>query len=156
MARPSLVPGSAHRQGKNLAEASGELLCVFISLQWREIEMPKQNKRQPLLERNPKNDLEKVEKLYLQNYTSLFKQGIVKMDKPVINWTASRKLTKDCIEKYGVETVLDAVRKSLSNKFVVSNGYVLTTILSAGVLSQLINSTNGRIDNDVVEEEITF
>ena len=120
------------------------------------IEMPKQNKRQPLLERNPKNDLEKVEKLYLQNYTSLFKQGIVKMDKPVINWTASRKLTKDCIEKYGVETVLDAVRKSLSNKFVVSNGYVLTTILSAGVLSQLINSTNGRIDNDVVEEEITF
>ena len=78
------------------------------------------------------------------------------MEKPVIKWGASRKLTKDCIAKYGLETIIDAVKKSINNKFVVNTGYVLTTILSAGVLSQLINTTGGRIDNDSDVGEINF
>ena len=110
----------------------------------------------PLLERVPANDLEKVEKVYLENYKQLYEQGVVRMEKPVINWTVSRKLTKDCITKYGLETILNAVRKSKNNKFCVTKGYVLTTILSAGILSQLINSTDGRIDNDSEVGEIDF
>ena len=106
-----------------------------------------------LLDRVPKNDIEKVEKAYLENYDRLYKSGVVKLEKPIINWNASRKLTKDCIEKYGLDVILSAVKKSTDNKFVVSKGYVLTMILSAGILSQLINSTDGRIDNDKVSDE---
>ena len=111
-----------------------------------------------LLDRVPKNDIEKVEKAYLENYDRLYKSGVVKLEKPIINWSASRKLTKDCIEKYGLDVILSAVKKSTDNKFVVSKGYVLTMILSAGILSQLINSTDGRIDNDKVSDkaEIDF
>ncbi|MBQ7424635.1 MAG: hypothetical protein IJV21_00015, partial [Lachnospiraceae bacterium] len=113
-------------------------------------------KRVSLTERVPKNDIETVEKEYLLNYQSLYESGVLKIDKPVINWAQSRKLTRDCIDRYGLETVLDAVRKSKDNRFVVSNGYVLTTILSAGVLAQLVNSTDGRIDNDSQVGEIDF
>ena len=112
--------------------------------------------KKPLASREPKNDLEQVEKIYLGNYKTLYEQGIVKLEKPVINWGQSRKLTKDCISKYGLETIKDAVKKSIDNKFVIKTGYVLTTILSAGVLSQLINSTDGRIDNDTEVGEIDF
>lgn len=114
-------------------------------------------KKVPLLEREPVNDIERVEKIYLENYRQLFISGIVKNEKPIVNWTASRKLTKDCLQKYGLETIEQAVKKSIDNKFVVNKGYVLTTILSAGVLAQLINSTDGRIDNDTVEKmEVDF
>ena len=117
----------------------------------------KKPKRVSLAEREPKNDIEKVEKVYLENYAKLYERGILKLEKPVINWNASRKLTKDCISKYGVETIVSAVKKSIDNKFVVSKGYGLTMILSAVVLSQLINATDGRIDNDSVNVgEITF
>lgn len=115
------------------------------------------NKRLGLLDREPKNELEEIEKVYLQNYQELFEQGVVKLEKPVINWSASRKLTKDCISKYGFETILDAVKESKYNTFVVTKGYVLTTILSAGILSQLINSTDKRFSNDnFVVDDIDF
>ena len=119
-----------------------------------QLEVPKAKPK--LLEREPKNDLERIEKLYLENYAELHDLGVLKMESPVINWTACRKLENDCLKKYGVDTVLEAVRKSKSNKFAVSKGYVLTTILSAGVLAQLINSTDGRIDNDSEIGEIDF
>ena len=115
------------------------------------------NKRLGLLDREPKNELEEIEKVYLQNYQELFEQGVVKLEKPVINWSASRKLTKDCTSKYGFETILDAVKESKYNTFVVTKGYVLTTILSAGILSQLINSTDKRFSNDnFVVDDIDF
>lgn len=123
-----------------------------------EINPAKEKKKKiPLLEREPVNDIERVEKIYLENYRQLFNSGIVKNEKPIVNWTASRKLTKDCLQKYGLETIEEAVKKSIDNKFVVNKGYALTTILSAGVLAQLINSTSGRIDNDTVEKmEVDF
>ena len=113
-------------------------------------------KRVALTEREPKNDLEKVEKIYLQNYKELYDFGMLKLEQPIINWTQTRKLEKDCIQKYGLETIIDAVRKSKENKFLVSKGYVLSMVLSAGMLSQLINSTDGRIDNDSQVGEIDF
>ena len=117
----------------------------------------KQATRVALVDRSPKNDIERVEKVYLENYTKLYERGVLKIEKPVVNWSASRKLTKDVIEKYGVDNIVSAVRKSIDNKFVVSKGYALTTILSAGILSQLLNATDGRIDNDAVSvDEITF
>ena len=117
----------------------------------------KNNVQIPLLNRDPKNDLERIEKIYLQNYKVLYERGVLRLESPVINWTACRKLENDCLKKYGVEVLCEAVKKSIENQFVVSKGYVLTTILSAGVLAQLINSTDGRIDNDsFMLEEVEF
>lgn len=113
-----------------------------------------------LLERVPKNDLEVVEKAYLENYEELYKSGVLKMDKPIINWVQSRKLTKDCIAKYGLETVVNAVKKSKDNAFCVEKGYCLTTILSAGVFGGLVNGTctnkKGVVNEQFRAEEIVF
>ena len=111
---------------------------------------PKKQVKKPLLEREPENDIERVEKVYLQNYQSLYKSGIVKTEKPVINWLQSRKLTKQVIETYGVDTIINAVKDSINNDFCVSKGYCLTMILSAGVLSGLIN-VNNRSSGSVVK-----
>ena len=69
----------------------------------------------------------------------LYANGILRSAKPIINWSASRKITKDCISKYGVEKVAEAVKNSINNDFCVKKGYCLTTILSAGILASLIN-----------------
>ena len=90
-------------------------------------------------EKEPVNDIERVEKEYLRNYSQLHGLGIIRMEKPIINWTASRKMTKDAIRKYGVGVVLEAVRKSMNSRFCITKGYTLTTILSAGVLAGLVN-----------------
>ena len=100
---------------------------------------PDVEKKKPLAEREPVNDIERVEKAYLRNYSQLHGLGIIRMEKPIINWTASRKMTKDAISKYGVGVVLEAVRKSMNSRFCITKGYTLTTILSAGVLAGLVN-----------------
>ena len=100
---------------------------------------PAAEKKKPLAEREPVNDIERVEKEYLRNYSQLHGLGIIRMEKPIINWTASRKMTKDAIRKYGVGVVLEAVRKSMNSRFCINKGYTLTTILSAGVLAGLVN-----------------
>lgn len=100
---------------------------------------PYPEKKKPLAEREPVNDIERVEKEYLRNYSQLHGLGIIRMEKPIINWTASRKMTKDAIRKYGVGVVLEAVRKSMNSRFCITKGYTLTTILSAGVLAGLVN-----------------
>lgn len=47
---------------------------------------PEKSKRPALLDRKPKNDMERVEKLYLENYEDLKKQEIVKTDLPINGW----------------------------------------------------------------------
>ena len=116
--------------------------------------------KKPLIEREPKNDLEKIEKVYLLNYKDLYDSNILNSEKPIINWTTSRKLTNDAIKKYGFEMVLEAVKKSKDNQFCVEKGYTLTTILSAGVLAGLINSSGkkkgGVVNEQFRTEEIKF
>ena len=99
----------------------------------------KTRKTVPLEEREPKNDIEKVEKVYLENYRNLFNSGVLRSEKPIINWSASRKITKDCISRYGLDAIIEAVMNSSRNEFCVKKGYCLTTILSTGVLASLIN-----------------
>lgn len=103
------------------------------------VEKQAERKLAPLVEREPRNDIEKVEKEYLINYYQLYRTGVLKCSKPIINWTISRKITKEVIEKYGLEAIIQAVKKSVTNDFCIKMGYSLTTILSSGVLSALIN-----------------
>lgn len=100
------------------------------------------NKKVPLLEREPENELEVIEKKYLQNYMALKKKGLVKTDMPIVNWLVARRLENEAIQKYGLENILMAVEKSIESDFVVQKGYCLTMILSAGVLANLINGNN--------------
>lgn len=103
----------------------------------------KENKKAPLIEREPENEIEKIEKIYLENYKKLYDRGTVATEKPVVNWRASRVLLKKCLADYGAEVIAQAVRDSISNEFIISKGYALTTILSAGMLAQLINGNRG-------------
>jgi hypothetical protein len=99
-------------------------------------------KKPPLIDREPVNDLERIEKAYLENYRELFKKGIVHTEKPVINWAQSRRLVNNSIARFGYDTIMDAVQKSINNAFCVQKGYTLTTILSSGVLAGLINGNS--------------
>lgn len=112
----------------------------------------------PLLNREPKNPIEAVEKEYLSNYKELYEQGLLKSETPIINWGASRKLTKETIEKHGLDMVLDAIMKSKDSQFCIEKGYVLTTILSAGVFAGLVNGgqKKGVVNESVGAEDIDF
>lgn len=113
-----------------------------------------ETKKSPLLEREPVNDLERIEKLYLQNYQQLYNTGQLVSSKPIINWLHSRKLTNEAIKQYGFDLIYSAVQKSKDNKFCIEHGYVLTTILSAGVLAGLVNG--GKTKNSVANDEFTI
>ena len=112
---------------------------------------PKKQPKPPLLDREPVNDIERVEKVYLQNYEELHKKGIVTTPTPVINWGQSRKLTKDAISKYGFDVVYKAVQDSLEKNFCVQTGYTLTTILSSGCLAQLINGNDWKHNQRAID-----
>ena len=97
------------------------------------------SEKQPLQNSEPQNDLEQVENLYLENYNTLYKKGVLRLEKPIINWGQCRKLERDKIDNYGLEAILLAIEHSVNNDFCIQKGYSLSTILSAGVLSELIN-----------------
>lgn len=101
-------------------------------------------KKPPLVDREPVNDIERVEKAYLLNYRELYKSGIVSTEKPIINWGQARKRTKDLLAQYGLEIILKAVKNSIESDFCIQNGYSLNTIFSSGVLSGLINGNTHR------------
>jgi hypothetical protein len=98
------------------------------------------NKKPPLREREPENNMERVEKAYLQNWDSLFAQGIVKTPDPVVNWNQTRHLLKKHFEKLKPDQIIQALKNGVSDNFVMSGGYSLGTMLSAAVLNRLINS----------------
>lgn len=99
-------------------------------------------KKKPLLEREPESDLEELEKVYLQNWETLYRQKIVQTEKPIINWARARRQEKELIKKYGVPLVKKAIENSFYNKFCVEKGYCLTTILSESVLNGLLNNSS--------------
>lgn len=89
-----------------------------------------------------KEDMAKVEEKYLENYKSLYDDFLVTTEKPIMNYAQTRILLKRCIKTYGVTLLLQAIDKAKTNDFCVQKGYCLSTILSAGVLSTLINGND--------------
>jgi hypothetical protein len=104
---------------------------------------PEKTKKAPLREREPVNDLERVEKAYLQNWDTLYSQGKVKAINPVVNWSQTRKLLKTHFESLGVELIIQAVNNALNDEWVLNAGYSLSIMLSASVLNRLINAGQG-------------
>jgi hypothetical protein len=116
-------------------------------------------KKTPLREREPENDYERVEKAYLQSWDTLYDQGKVKTDDPVVNWNQTRALLKRHFEKLKPDQIIHALKSGMEDDFVLSGGYSLGVILSASVLNRLINaektgSKQGqRIANDNVADD---
>ena len=104
-------------------------------------EPPKRKiKKPPLRLREPKNDLEVVEKEYLKNWDRLFNSGKVKTKEPLINWIQSRSLLKNLLEKLKPEDIAKVLAIAAEDNFILSGGYNLNTILSANVLNRLLNA----------------
>ena len=115
-------------------------------------------KKPPLREREPENDMERVEKAYLQNWDVLYSRKQVKTLDPIVNWNQTRKLLKNHFEKLKPEQIIQVVNNSISDDFILKGGYSLATMLSATVLNRMINSEpktgqKHRIANDYVDDE---
>jgi len=100
----------------------------------------KEPKKLPLSEREPINDMERVEKAYLQNWNVLYSQNRVKEAKPVVNWNQSRKLLKTHFENIEPALIIKALEKGMKDDWVMKSGYSLGIMLTASVLNRLINT----------------
>jgi hypothetical protein len=103
-------------------------------------EKPEKPKKPSLMDREPENDMERVEKAYRQNWTALFNQGQVKTQEPIVNWGQTRALLKKHFEKLKPDQIIRAVNSGMKDDWVMNHGYSLGIILSAVVLNRLINA----------------
>lgn len=105
--------------------------------------------------KEPRNDYEKVEKRYTDNYEKLRQKGILTLQEPSIKYGQCRKLMKDLLRIMEVDTIMLVLDRAMSDDFVLKGGYNLSTILSATVVNRLANSVKVRaIDRvDAVSEE---
>ena|GEM_PF-2529763 len=115
-------------------------------------------KKLPLRQREPVNDMERVEKAYLQNWDDLYSRKQVKAVEPVVNWNKTRALLKSLFEQLDAETIVQAVKNGMEDDWVVNTGYSLATMLSANVLNRLINTSGSsspkhKIGTDNVPKE---
>jgi hypothetical protein len=99
------------------------------------------SKKPPLREREPVNDMERVEKAYRQNWDTLFAQRKVKTAEPVINWNQTRNQLKNHFERVKPELIIQAINNGMTDDFVLGSGYSLGIMLSAKVLNRLINAS---------------
>jgi hypothetical protein len=84
--------------------------------------------------------MERVEKAYLLNWDTLYSQGKVKTQDPIVNWNQTRTLLKKHFVKLKPDQIIVALKSGMADTFVMSGGYSLGTMLSAAVLNRLINA----------------
>jgi len=101
----------------------------------------KKHKKPPLREREPVNDMERIEKAYLQNWDILFCQHRVKKSDPIVNWNQTRKLIKNHLVRLKPDDIISAIKIGMSDDFIMQGGYSLAVMLSASVLNRLINAS---------------
>jgi len=97
-------------------------------------------KKLPLRERDPENDMERVEKTYWTNWDMLYSQGRVKTPDPITNWGQVRKLLKNHFVKLKPDQIIQAINSGMADEFSMKAGYSLSTMLSAAVLNRLVNA----------------
>jgi hypothetical protein len=102
-----------------------------------------------LLNREPKNDIEKVNKKWLENYISLHGEQPVNP-----SWNLSTPLVAKAIKQVGVDKILEALDTAKKDIFCLNSGYILKIIMSSNVISRLVNKpAKHRIKNDNVSPE---
>ena len=113
----------------------------------------KPTKKPPLRQRDPENNYERVEKAYLTNWDSLYRQGMVTTPDPVVAWTQTRALLKRHFQRLEPERIIAALKNGLDDEFVMQGGYSLAVMLSATVLNRLMNSCGPEAQEDVKREK---
>lgn len=105
---------------------------------------PKEKKerkpRESLKDKEPVNDLERVGKRYLENCEKLHTGGKLQTAEPCVNWSKAMALIKGHLSERPLDIVYTVLDRAMSDDWVVTNGYILTTILSANVFSRIMNS----------------
>lgn len=79
------------------------------------------------------------------NYRKLYELRKVTTENPVVNWQKAVVLIKGVLETIGVDNVIKGLDAGMRDDWVVSTGYSLTTVLSAGVLNRLLNSASNGV-----------
>jgi hypothetical protein len=102
-------------------------------------QIPSKPKKPPLREREPANDMEHVEKAYLQNWDLLYSRGQVKTPNPEVNWNQTRNLLKNLFARLKPEQIIQAINNGLKDDWIMSKGYSLGMMLSANMINGLIN-----------------
>jgi hypothetical protein len=95
----------------------------------------KSDKKIGLLDHEPKNDIERVNKKWLENYIVIFGNQPISP-----RWDLSTPLVSKALKQAGLEKVLQALETASQDKFCLEAGYILKTIMSGNVLSRLINA----------------
>jgi hypothetical protein len=139
-------PGGSEKSSHHITKRDN----IFINKETGGLEKPpdkkpKQDKpkKPPLREREPENDMEHVEKAYLQNWDTLYSQKRVRTPDPVVNWNQTRALLKRHFEKLKPGQIIQAINNGMENNWVMGKGYPLGVMLSAGMLNELINARQG-------------
>jgi hypothetical protein len=104
-----------------------------------------------ILSREPKNDIERVNKKWLENYISLFGSQPINP-----SWKVSTPFVSKVIKQIGIEKALQALDTAMNEKFCRESGYILKTIMSPNVISKLVNKLPGAkstIAKDNINEE---
>ncbi|MCL1955246.1 MAG: DUF6291 domain-containing protein [Spirochaetes bacterium] len=127
---------------RNNGNEDEEISCDSNEPPDEETSSKHKSKELTLQERKPVNDMERVEKAYLQNWDTLYSQNKVKTPDPVINWGQTRSLLKTHLITRSPEIIIQAINDGMKDKFVMSGGYALGTILAAPVLNRLINAAS--------------
>jgi len=87
-------------------------------------------------------DYAKVESAYFTNFKSLYTQGRVAGEKPIIDaswYPKVRKRVKAVADIVPEEKIVHAINAAMSDDWIVSQGYSLLTILADTQLNKLIN-----------------
>ena len=98
-----------------------------------------------------KSEVTIILEVYKQNYETLYKQGKVENEKPVIFYNVAGKLIKELLKIISKDDIIKCLDRAILDNWIVSQGYSLNTILSSGQVNKLLNgksqTTSGYINN---------
>lgn len=100
----------------------------------------KKEKKPPLIEREPENEMEEVEKAYLMNHYRLYAGGRVSNEMPECNWGMVRKKLKEYLGTHGKEALMRVLDAAMNDEWIVERGHTFSMILSANVFGRLLNA----------------
>ena len=101
----------------------------------------------------PKSDITIILEIYKQNYESLYKQGKVENEKPVIFYKVAGKMIKDLLKIISKDDIIKCLNRAILDNWIVGQGYSLNTILSSGQVNKLLNAKT--VSKPVHKEQYT-
>ena len=95
---------------------------------------------------------------YMTNYKTLLDSGKVKSPLPKIAIASTRSVLKKAFDAYGYETILDAIKKSVNDQWLIDKGYDFFNIFGPRKLVMLINNQtiqkNTAVTNSLVKQSL--